>query len=94
MKTIERHTLFAALSLAAALLLSGCTGTLQSDENGITIEHSSHEAGLAQWKADKHCEQYGKKAVLVRKSPNQTTYLLQTNVSEFECVAPGSAKAQ
>jgi hypothetical protein len=72
--------------IGAALLAAGCAGTLRADENGIVIELGTHQPGAAQWQADMHCRQYGKKAVLVQKSPKQTTFLLESNVSEFECV--------
>lgn len=86
MRTTDPHTVRAALLGGAVLLLAGCAGTLQADENGIVIEHSSHHAGAAQWNADSHCGKYGRKAVLVRKSPKQATYLFESNVSEYECV--------
>ena len=72
--------------VGSALLAGGCAETLRADANGIVIEHGANQPGAAQWHANRHCEQFGKKAVLVLKSPRQTSYLLESNVSEFECV--------
>lgn len=72
---------FAASMLAACAVKSG-------DENGITIEYTTHQFGVAEWTANDHCEKFGKRAVLMRKGPKQSNYglLPQTNVAEFDCV--------
>lgn len=78
----------AASAVAVPLLLAACAVTKTGDENGIVIEYTTHQPGVAQWKADNHCSQYGKSAVLARRGPRESNYGLipQTNVAEFDCV--------
>ncbi len=71
----------------AAILLAACA-VQSSDENGIAIEYTTHQPGVAQWTADDHCAKFGKRAILMRKGPRQSNYGLipQTNLAEFDCV--------
>ena len=73
------------LAIAMLGLLAACS-TQQGDETGVVIQHSAAHAGSAQWQADRHCAQFGKKAVLAQKAPKQSDYLVETNVSTFDCV--------
>jgi outer membrane biogenesis lipoprotein LolB len=75
--------LFPAIAMLG--LLAACS-TQQGDETGVVIQHSAAHAGGAQWQADRHCAQFGKKAVLAQKAPKQSDYLVETNVSTFDCV--------
>ena len=79
---------FGAAAIALSFLLAACAVTHSGDENGISIEYTTYQPGVAQWKADNHCAQYGKRAVLVRRGPRESNYGLipQTNVAEFDCV--------
>lgn len=72
---------------AALLLLAACA-VQSGDENGISVEYTTHQPGVAQWTADNHCAKFGKRAVLMRKGPRQSNYGLipQTNLAEFDCV--------
>ena len=72
---------------AAGLLLAACA-VQSGDENAVAIEYTTNQPGVAQWTADKHCEKFGKRAVLMRKGSRQSHYCLipQTNVAEFDCV--------
>lgn len=79
---LPRHII---ILLAGTVMLSACAVD-SGDANGVTITHSARHAGGAQWQADRHCAEYGKKAVLVRKGPIQSDNLVQSNVSEFECL--------
>jgi len=76
------------LAVAALLFVAACAASVSSP-NGITVEHAATQPGVGQWRADRHCAQFGKRAVLVRKGPKQSNYGLypQTNVSEFDCVS-------
>lgn len=71
----------------AMLLLAACA-VQSGDENGISIEYTTHQPGVAQWTADNHCAKFGKRAVLMRKGPRESNYGLipQTNLAEFDCV--------
>jgi len=73
--------------IAAALFLSACAAT-GGDPTGIVVEHLATQPGAGQWRADRHCAQFGKRAVLARKGLKQSNSGLipQTNVSEFDCV--------
>lgn len=78
-----------ALSCVAVTLLSLAACAVKSgDENGITVEYTTHQFGVAEWTAKDHCANFGKRAVLMRKGPTQSNYGLfpQTNVAEFDCV--------
>ena len=73
------------MAIPLLVMLAACA-TQQGDETGVVIQHSSAHGGGAQWQADRHCAQFGKKAVLVQKAPKQSDYLVETNVSTFDCV--------
>ncbi len=73
------------LAIPLLALLAACS-TQQGDETGVVIQHSAAHGGGAQWQADRHCGQFGKKAVLAQKAPKQSDYLVETNVSIFDCV--------
>lgn len=77
--------------LAAAAVfvaLAGCA-VVSKDENGISIRHSSENDLLIQQRADRHCSFFGKKAVKVQEGSRESTYLIGTRISTFECVADG-----
>lgn len=73
--------------VAVAMLLSACA-VKSGDENGISIEYTTRQFGVAEWTAKDHCGKFGKRAVLMRKGPKQSNAGLipQTNVAEFDCV--------
>jgi len=87
MLCFSRARLRRFLILTAGLLLTACA-VQSGDENGVSIEYMTHQPGIAQWTADKHCEKFAKRALLLRKGPRQSNYGLipQTNVAEFNCV--------
>ena len=87
MLCFSRARLRRLLILTAGLLLTACA-VQSGDENGVSIEYMTHQPGIAQWTADKHCENFGKRALLLRKGPRQSNYGLipQTNVADFNCV--------
>lgn len=68
------------------LAVPAACSTQQGDKTGVVIQHSAAHAGGAQWQADRHCAQFGRKAVLAQKAPKQSDYLVETNVSLFDCV--------
>ncbi len=70
-----------------ALLLGACA-VQSGDENGISVEYTTRQFGVAEWTAQNHCSTFGKRAVLARKGPRQSNYGLipQTNLAEFDCV--------
>ncbi|PPR20353.1 MAG: hypothetical protein CFH40_01991 [Alphaproteobacteria bacterium MarineAlpha10_Bin3] len=75
-------------ALAAVALLLGACAASGGNPGGIKVEHLATQPGVGQWTADRHCAQFGTRALLVRKGPKQSNYGLipQTNVSEFDCV--------
>jgi len=83
---ICRYETMACFALAA-LVLAACA-VKSGDENGITVEYTTRQFGVAEWTAKDHCAKFGKQAVLMRKGPKQSNYglLPQTNVAEFDCV--------
>ncbi|NKB57151.1 MAG: hypothetical protein GKS00_12550 [Alphaproteobacteria bacterium] len=76
-----------SFAFAAVLLLSACT-VKSGDANGISIEYTTRQFGVAEWTAKDHCAKFSKRAVLARKGPKQSNYGLvpQTNVAEFDCI--------
>lgn len=74
-------------AVAAAMLLGACA-VKSGDENGVSIEYTTRQFGVAEWKAKDYCAQFGKRAVLMRKGPTQSNSGLipQTTVAEFDCV--------
>ncbi len=87
MRARPTHIRYFIMVVATALLLGACA-VKSGDEFGITIEYTTHQFGVAEWKANDHCSNFGKRAVLARKGPRQSNYGLipQTNVAEFDCV--------
>jgi len=85
MKTNRLMDIRLFLAIPMLALLAACS-TQQADATGIVIQHSAAHAGGAQWQADRHCAQFGKKALLAQKAPKQSDYLVETNVSVFDCV--------
>ena len=70
------------------LLLAGCAVRHASPE-GITIEHDAFQPELAVIDANKHCDKYGKKAVLVKTTPpapSRSLFYLNSSLSVFDCV--------
>jgi hypothetical protein len=77
-----------ALAAASGLLLAACAVRHASPE-GITIEHDALQPELAVIDAERHCEKYGKKAVLVKttaEAPSASLFYLNSSVSVFDCV--------
>lgn len=70
-----------------ASFVAACAAT--GDERSVTVEHSAHQFGVAEMRAEQHCAAYGRKAVHVQTGPSESGLLgLRTAVSVFECVAP------
>jgi hypothetical protein len=77
-----------AIAAAIGLLLSACAVRLASPE-GITIEHDALQPELAVIDAERHCEKYGEKAVLVKttpEAPSASLFYLNSSLSVFDCV--------
>ena len=76
------------LVAGSLLLLAGCAVRHASPE-GITIEHDAFQPELAVIDAKKHCDKYGKKAVLVKTTPpapSPSLLYLNSSLSVFDCV--------
>jgi hypothetical protein len=70
------------------LLLAACAVRHASPE-GITIEHDAKQPELAVIEADRHCAKYGKKAVLIKttpEAPSASLFYLSSSLSVFDCV--------
>lgn len=68
------------LMLTLALVaISACAGIEQGDQNQVSIVHLPGEAYRAIfWKAEGHCQQYNKHAVIQRRfSSEETLFLCQ-----------------
>ncbi len=78
---------YSPLFAVLLLLLAACAASV-GNPNSITVEHLATQSGVGQWKADRHCAQFGKRAELARKGLKQSNYGLipQTYISEFDCV--------
>lgn len=65
------------------LSMSACAGIEQGDQNQVSIVHLPGEAYRAIfWKAEGHCQRYGKHAVLqARFSSEETTFRCQFEIS-------------
>jgi uncharacterized lipoprotein NlpE involved in copper resistance len=78
-----------AALLVFVLWLAGCA-VRQESPDGIVIEHDAYQPELATVEAEKHCSQYGKKAVLVGTSapaPSASLLYLNSSISTYDCVA-------
>ena len=70
----------------AGFIIAGCA-VQNADENRIVIKHTSKQPGLAKWTAEKHCAEYGKRAVFLVRGPKETSGLIPTtNISIYDCV--------
>ncbi len=80
----------ATISVGALLCLglSACA-QVHADSDGISIRHSAENRVLIDRKAEKHCEQFGKKAHRVKRSLEENTYYFRTVVTAYECVPKG-----
>lgn len=80
----------ATISVGAllCLALSSCA-QVHADSDGISIRHSAENRVLIDRKAEKHCEQFGKKAQRVKRSLEENTYYFRTVVTAYECVPKG-----
>lgn len=85
MKTNRLMDIRWLLALVLLILPAACA-VQQGDETGIVIQHSAAHAGGAQYQASRHCAQFSRKAVLAQKAPRQSDYLVETNVSSYDCV--------
>lgn len=81
--------MFIVVTALALSSLSGCASEY-ADADGISITHSAENNLLVQGKADRHCEMFGKQALLVQRSPISSAYIVQTVTSTFRCVTPPS----
>jgi hypothetical protein len=80
---------YPALAATIGLLLSACA-VRHASPDGITIEHDALQPELAVVDAERHCEKYGKKAVLVKttpEAPSPSLLYLNSSLSVFDCVA-------
>jgi hypothetical protein len=85
----HRQTLGYA-ALAAAIGLVAACAVRHAGPDGITIEHDALQPELAVIDAERHCEKYGKKAVLVTttpEAPSASLFYLNSSLSVFDCVA-------
>jgi hypothetical protein len=78
---------YSPLFAVLALLLTACAAS-GGNPNGIIVEHLATQPGAGQWRADRHCAQFGKRAVLARKGLKVSNdgLIPQTQISEFDCV--------
>lgn len=83
---MAKATLIAGLLSVA--LLQGCS-TVEADSDGIAIRHSAENRILIDRTAEKHCAQFGKKAVRVQRSPQESTYYFNTVTTKYRCVVDG-----
>jgi hypothetical protein len=77
------------LVVMLGMLLAACAVRHASSE-GITIEHDAKQPELAVIDAERHCAQYGKKAVLVKttpEAPSASLFYLSSSLSVFDCVS-------
>ena len=65
--------------------LAACT-QVQADRDGISIRHSAENRVFVDQKALRHCEQFGKRAQRVQRSPEESTYYFRSVVTTYECV--------
>jgi hypothetical protein len=78
-----------ALIVGFLLLIAACAVRHESPD-GIIIEHDVYQPELATVEAQKHCDEYGKQAVLVKTTapaPSASLFYLDSSVSVFDCVA-------
>ena len=78
-----------AFIVGLSLLIAACAVRHESPD-GITIEHDAYQPELATVEAQKHCDQYGKQAVLVKTTapaPSASLFYLESSLSVFDCVA-------
>lgn len=76
------------LIIGCLLLLSACA-VRHASPDGIAIEHDAYQPALAAIDAMKHCDKYGKKAVLVKTTPpapSASLFFLNSSLSVFDCV--------
>ena len=75
-----------AFALVGVLGLGACA-VVNADAEGIAIRHSAENKVLVAEQAEEHCAKFNKVAVEVQRSPIESSYLLQTVVTTFACVA-------
>jgi hypothetical protein len=75
------------LAMLTVWLVSACAAT--GDERSVTVEHGVNQFGVAETRAERHCAEFGRKALHVQTRPKESGFLgLQTTVSVFECIPP------
>lgn len=74
-----------SVGVLLSLALAACA-QVQADSDGISIRHSAENRVLVDQRAERHCEQFGKKAQRVQRSPEESTYYFRTVVTTYECV--------
>lgn len=77
-----------ATKTVGALMCLGLAACAQvhADSDGISIRHSAENRVLVDQKAQRHCDQFGKRAQRVQRSPEESTYYFRSVVTTYECV--------
>lgn len=73
------------VGVCTCIALSGCTA-VEADHDGISIRHSAENRVLIDQKAERHCQQFGKVAQRVQRSPEESTYYFRTVVTTYHCI--------
>ena len=81
---MTKATMTAGVLLCAAL--AGCAA-VYADSEGISIRHSAENRVLVDHQASKHCEQFGKIAKQVQRSPEENIYFFRSVVTTYDCIA-------
>ncbi len=68
--------------------LTACS--VQGTEHEVSIDHPADKIAIAEWAAERHCEQFDRTAQHVQSEPiksNSSALFIQIRTSTFECVA-------
>ncbi len=85
---IEQSLRVAAIGLALTSVVAGCA-VRDATPDGITIVYNAMHPQMAEFQAQRHCNQFGKTAVLVETMPvrpSVETLFTRSSQSVFKCV--------
>lgn len=78
-----------ALLAVAAMGVAGCT-VRQTTADSISVEYDALHPEFGQIEANRHCQQFGKSAVLVATrpgTPSLSTMMLNSTIGTYHCTA-------